>query len=283
MKRIVFIILFFVVVHWVEAQHFKAKQTATDVDLIIFMGQSNMAGRGVVNNSHPEDAPAVTDGNGFEFRAFSDPTRLYPITKLFGITEDNPDGINDFQKKTGGMVPAFINACYSVTGRPVVAVSASEGGTRSSLWLPHSIRLDDAIERFLRTVQWLNSNGFIICRKVMVWAQGESDADNDVSSLEYKNNLRHIIDAMKVNGVEHCYIIQIGNYNGTNPQISYESIQKAQNDFCIENDDCTMVSHLFPSFKVKGLMKDAFHYYQDAYNIVGSDAGTNVGVMLKLY
>ena len=34
------------------------------VDLIIFMGQSNMAGRGIVDASHPQPAPRLTRGPG---------------------------------------------------------------------------------------------------------------------------------------------------------------------------------------------------------------------------
>lgn len=42
------------------------------VDLIFFMGQSNMAGRG-----DAALAPAVTTGMGFEYRAVTDPAHLH--------------------------------------------------------------------------------------------------------------------------------------------------------------------------------------------------------------
>lgn len=251
------------------------------VDLIIFMGQSNMAGRGVVNDKHTEDAPDVIRSVSMEYRAFSDTTSLYPITKLFGKTEDNPQGIDDHQKKTGGMVPAFVNACYAQTKTPIIAVSASEGGTRTSQWIPGSHRVTDAMDRFQMAQKWLLENGYDIRRKVMVWTQGESDADNHVTPEEYKKNLRMIVDAMKIAGVEHCYVIQIGEYNGGNRTLTYKPIQQAQKAFCDENEDCTMASTLLSTFKAKGLMKDAFHYYQDAYNLVGEDAGKNVGDCLN--
>lgn len=254
---------------------------AKTVDLIIFMGQSNMAGRGVLNDMHTDDAPAVAGRTAMEYRAFSDTTRLYPVAKTFGKTEDNPQGINDHQKKTGGMVPAFVKACYAKTKTPIIAVSASEGGTQTSQWMPGSRRLTDATERFGRACRWLEANGYKIRRKVMVWTQGESDADNHVTAELYKSNLRQIVDVMKGVGVEHCFVIRIGQYNGNNASLSYEPIQQAQVEFCDENEDCTMASLLLTSFKEKGLMKDAFHYYQDAYNLVGDDAGGNVGVWLK--
>lgn len=73
-----------------------------DVDLVLFIGQSNMAGRGVAS-----EATTVGEGHGFEFRAISDPTRLYPIEEPFGVNENNSEsGVNE-NKKTGSMVSAI--------------------------------------------------------------------------------------------------------------------------------------------------------------------------------
>lgn len=251
------------------------------VDVIVFAGQSNMAGRGVLNDKHPEDAPMVKESVAMEFRAYSDPSRLYPVTKLFGKTEDNVEGINDHQKKSGSMVPAFVNACFAETKLPIVAVSASEGGTRTEQWMPDTPRLNDAEMRIGRTRKWLAANGYKVRHCVMVWTQGESDGDKNVTISEYKSNLRQIVNTMKSAGIEHCYVVRIGKYNGGNKAITYEHIRQAQEEFCAENDDCTMVSRQFASFKEKGLMKDAYHYYQDAYNIVGNEAGSNVGKELR--
>lgn len=115
----------------------------------------------------------------------------------------------------------------------------------------------------------------------MVWTQGESDADNHVSPEEYQQNLRKIVDEMEDVGLEHCFVIRIGEYNGGNKSLSYAPIQQAQVEFCDENPDCSLASLLLATFKEKGMMKDAFHYYQDAYNQVGCDAGTTVGLWIK--
>ena len=52
------------------------------VDLVMFMGQSNMAGRGVASESI-----VVGEGHGYEYRAISDPTKLYPVVEPFGVSE----------------------------------------------------------------------------------------------------------------------------------------------------------------------------------------------------
>src|SRR5699024_2888176 len=101
------------------------------VDLTIFMGQSNMAGRGTSS-----EAPTVPSGHGYEFRSVTDPTRLYPIVEPFGFSENVEGGINDGTKKTGSLVSAFANAYYELTKTPIVGVSASEGGTRTTVWAP---------------------------------------------------------------------------------------------------------------------------------------------------
>ena len=60
---------------------------ADTVDLVMFMGQSNMAGRGTAS-----EAPVVPKGYGYEFRAISDPTKLYDIVEPFGVNENNANG-----------------------------------------------------------------------------------------------------------------------------------------------------------------------------------------------
>lgn len=59
------------------------------------LGQSNMAGRGITCEKWPQPAPALLSGAGYEFRAVSDPDRLYPIQEPFGVGENRPDGIDD--------------------------------------------------------------------------------------------------------------------------------------------------------------------------------------------
>ena len=243
------------------------------VDVVLFMGQSNMAGRGEVTDEHPEDAPAVIDGAGWEFRAVSDPTKLYPIEKTFGLRENVPGAIDDGSGKTGGLVPAFVNAYYTYNGSvPMVAVSASEGRTSISDWAPGTPRLADAISRLAACVSWLNGNGYQIRHQYMVWCQGENDSRQ--SEAWYISSYKDMMAALKAAGIEKSFVIRTGN---TDP-VSQDAVNVMlwQNHLCQDNRDIVMISLDLATMQSRGMMKDIEHYYQDAYNECGEDAGTNM-------
>lgn len=249
------------------------------VDLIVFMGQSNMAGRGVVNSTHTEDAPEMIEGAGYEFRAVTDPTQLYAVTKLFGSTENVTNAIDDGSLKTGGCVPAFVNEYYKQTGYPVIGLSASDGGTALNAWAVGSARLNDALSRISTCVNWLEESGYHICNKYVAWCQGESDGDTGKAVATYKSQFLAIWEALKDAGMKACLMIRIGEYNGTTTSkiTGYQNIQQAQDELCAENDDIVMVGTSLNLFKARSMMKDEYHFYQDAYNIMGREAGRKSG------
>ncbi len=76
----------------------------------------NMAGRGIACTQFPEGATDLISGAGAEFRAISDPTRLYPIAEPFGALENNPTGIFEPGMKTGSLVASFVNTYFQNTG-----------------------------------------------------------------------------------------------------------------------------------------------------------------------
>jgi|GEM_PF-1011628 len=243
-----------------------------EVDVMLFMGQSNMAGRGIVSEDFPEDAPEVIDGAGWEFRSISDPTSLHAIDKQFGMNENVYGAIDDTGAKTGGLVPAFVNAYYTNNGNvPVVGVSASEGATSLNNWQPGTPRLSDAINRLTTCVEWLEDNNYKIRHKYMVWCQGEND---DTQTEEwYVENFNFMFEAMKEAGIEKCFLIRIGN---TNPSKDERiALMKTQTKICQTQKDVVMVATTYASMLNRGLMKDEEHYYQQAYNECGEQAGIN--------
>ena len=237
------------------------------VDLILFMGGSNMAGRG-------GDSPATTCGEGhaYEFRAISDPTALYPITNDFGKSENKSYHVDDGDRKSGSMVPAFCEAYYEESGVPVVAVSCSEGDTSSAQWLAGEGKIEDALERLEAAKAFLNSSELYKIRHTyMVWCQGEADGDTNVSGETYLTNLGTIMNTMVRRGVEKCMIIQTGGR--VDDGARYQEIQTAQEELCRRNDNAVMISDMLTA--MTDWIREQNLYSQEVYNQVGANAGKN--------
>lgn len=251
-----------------------------EFDLIMFMGQSNMAGRGVSCKKWPQPAAKCRQDAGYEFRAISDPTKIYYIEEPFGVNENNPNGINEPGMKTGSLVSAFVNSYYETSGVPVIAVSASKGGSKIASWQGNKDYLADAIERFEKAEEYCKANDMAIRHRFMVWCQGESDGDAGTSAEAYRKMFLNMLDKMLAVGIEKCFIIIVGEYNGAG-DIDYSLIRDVQISLTENNTNVIAVSNDFCKMKERGLMKDAFHYYQQAYNEVGSISGEKAGLYVK--
>lgn len=240
------------------------------VDLFLFAGQSNMAGRGTAAQATAPQAEA-----GLEFRAITDKTRLYPITEPFGVAENKENAIDDGDLKTGDMVPAFINEYFNRTGVPVIGVSASKGGTAMSQWAPSGALVGDAIQRVTDARTFLTGKGYTIRHTYMAWCQGESDGSTSQTTDDeaYIGNFNAMWAAFKNNGVEKCFFIRIGNLNSSSG--SYALMIEKQTLLTKTNPDVIMATTLLASYKSRNMMKDEFHYTQEAYNEMGTDAGRN--------
>ena len=246
-------------------------------DLILFAGQSNMAGRGITSEQWPQQAPKLIRGAGYEYRAITDPDRLWPIEEPFGVNENNPDGIYEPGMKTGSMVTAFVNAYYEKTGMPILAVSASKGGSAIGEWQGNEDYLSDAISRLKKAVSYAKEKKLKLRHKYVVWCQGETDGDHNTPTREYKQMFDHMMQLFKKSGVEKCFLITIGEYNGSQGyEEAYHRIRQAQIEITLESDDVRLVCDEFCHMKERGLMKDDFHYFQQAYNEAGTEAGKRV-------
>lgn len=240
-----------------------------EVDLIMFMGQSNMSGTG-----ESIDAPKVIEHAGYEFKAITDPTKLYKLSEPFGELENKKNGIDDGDLKTGSLVSSFVNAYYSGTQVPVVAVSASAGGSSLHSWSKEGTLLPDAVERYNTAKNWLTDNGYKIRHSYMVWLQGESDGNKGTGADEYIESLKEIVSEMQKNGIEKCFIIRIGIL--TDDTQLYDTIIEAQTKLCHDNEDFILISTKAVELENMGLMRDTVHYSQGGLNIIGSDAGCNM-------
>lgn len=252
------------------------------IDVVLFMGQSNMAGRGITGEKWPEQAPKLTPTAAYEYKAVSNPGELYVLKEPFGVDENNPNGINDVfsngtKAKTGSMVTAFCNEYYAKTMTSIVAVSASKGGSSIAEWKPESESgyLKDAISRFISAKDYLDKNGYLIGRIFAVWCQGETDGDNGISKQEYIIQFNKMWKELhKV--IPDLFLIKIGQCNIEGQYDKYDTIRGAQDIIVAEHKHVHMAADAFYGMREQGLMKDAFHYYQQGYNICGAEAGRNI-------
>lgn len=242
----------------------------TEVDLFLFMGGANMSGRGNAAESATYDA-----GHAFEFKAVSDPTKLYPMTAGFGNGENLEHKISDTEQRTGGLVPAFCEAYYQATQTPIVAVSCSEGNTASSQWTAGKGKLEDAISRMETAQDFLKkSETYTLRHTYAVWLQGEADGDYDVDPDVYVENIRIVSKTLLKRGVKKMFLIQIGNH--AESELKYRNIQDAQRTICSETAGCVLVSDML--FKMDSHLHDGYLYDQETYDLIGADAGKNAGI-----
>lgn len=251
-------------------------------DLFIFAGQSNMAGRGITSKWWPNPAPTIIPGAGYEYRAITEPDKLSPIEEPFGVNENNPDGIYEPGMKTGSMVTAFVNEYYTVTKMLVLAVSASKGGSAISEWQGKQDFLTDAIQRLKKAVTYAQDNHIRIRHKYMLWCQGETDGDRNTDVKEYSQMFENMFAQMQEAGIEKCFLITIGEYNGAlGYENAYRAIRSEQLEIAEKMKDVILVCDEFHNMKAQGLMKDDFHYYQEAYNEIGKIAGEKTGKYVR--
>ncbi|MDE7157166.1 MAG: hypothetical protein K2O02_04335 [Lachnospiraceae bacterium] len=241
------------------------------VDLVIFMGQSNMAGRG----ENASLAPVLEINSAYEFKAVTDPTKLYTLQEPFGKYENVKGAINDVsakkgtEVKSGGMTASLCKAYFETAGVPIVGVSASISGTSVRKFQPGQPILNDAVTRLNTAKSWLDDNGYNVRHIYMVWSQGE--ADYKEKSETYKVYLRKMIEEMRKHGVEMCFFVGIGNH--LNYPGIFDSIQNTQMEFCATYEYAYMTTTIARTFVSRGMMSYLSHYSQEGYNLVGKEAG----------
>jgi len=254
-------------------------------DIFLFMGQSNMAGRGISDSLHPEVAPQIIPGAGWEFRAVTAPDVLFPAEEPFGRLENRVGGINDERDergpmKTGGPVVSFMNSYYEGCGHSVIGIAASKGGSTISQWQRGTEYLDDALSRLSSLRNFLRDKDIRVGGTYVLWCQGENDAEADTPKDVYIRSFFSMVDELERHGVERIFMLRIGHSNHEGRLEWFDEMMRWQDEISNMRGDVIMVSHAYASMRERGLMKDGWHYYQQAYNEAGAECGRNAAYYL---
>ena len=244
------------------------------MDVILFMGQSNMSGA----NGDASQAPELIKGAGYEYRAITEPERLFVLEEPFGENEHREGALDDREilERRGTLVTSFVNAYYEETGTPVAAVSASRGSSSLNGWLNKGLK-EDAAQRLEGAKECLKKEKIRIRHIYMVWFQGEADVNLKLTKEEYKEGLNALVSYMGEQGVEQCFLIQMGT-DGENSEY-HQAVMQAQLEVCEESEQITLASKL--PCELNGTdMKDRgkIHFTQKALNLIGADAGAHGAV-----
>lgn len=242
------------------------------VDLVIFAGQSNMAGGGGDAGS----APSVPHDQGYEFRYGKCPTGLYDITEPFGIYQNgylsDPDGI-----RKGSLVSSFCNAYYKATGVPVLAFSATRSGSSINYWLTPEVQ-GELSSKFDLVNAWCSSNHINIRKRYVVWLQGETDAMAGMNSETYEAGLSGAFTPLIGKGLDQVFVITIGQVGGMPG--AYDLIANAQINLCNNSPYFTLgtdVLRILPDVYIP----DTIHYNQSALDTAGAQAASTAALFTK--
>lgn len=103
-----------------------------------------------------------------------------------------------------------------------------------------------------------------------IFVQNRVSQKTDILVLSIGMGLAYVIG---------IFLITTGEYNGTKGY-DYSRIRQAQLELAREYPEIEIVCDDFHTC-VSGLMKDEFHYYQKAYNEVGTAAGNAAGEIVN--
>ncbi|MBQ8683685.1 MAG: hypothetical protein IJ518_04120 [Clostridia bacterium] len=271
-----------------------AKQKETDfayctshnvIDILIFAGQSNMAGA-------TESIPYPNDPvkGAVEFRYLTN--MLQPLTHPVGevLGGDLLTGVNK-----GSPVPYTCDAYIKASGRQAVAIHVAQGATKIAEWLKGTDRYTLAVDKIKAGIKLAKQHGkigHIYC----VWLQGESDAIDRTSKETYMQRLTQFKNDLKKDvGLEKFGIIEVGYFAYTVDWLTDrtkedakqcdETIMQAQEELPKVDSDFVMLTQIC---KTKLSLDNAYenpladgHYTNKGVAIIGEEAGKALAKLAK--
>lgn len=187
------------------------------------IGQSNMAGRGFLQDVSPIENEHLFMLRNGRWQPLADP-----------VNYDRPfAGV--------GPGPSFAEEYYKAFGREVGLIPCADGGTTISEWAPGGLLYDNAVmtaKLALRTSEL----------KGILWHQGESDSDRKEDAEQYIRRIvrffQSLLRDLELSNRTPILIGELGHYLGsyTGGCDYFETVNQALRDFAGSWDQCGFVS-----------------------------------------
>ncbi len=166
-----------------------AQQPPADMLLFVLAGQSNMSGRGLLNQL-PTDFPA----HGDQIWMFDNADRWRPAREPIDDASGQVDQVS--ADDTAGVGPglAFAEAVAAeLPGRSIGLIPCARGGTAISLWQPSEDR-NTLFGSCMRRTREAIKRGRVAA---ILWHQGESDTYSEQAATEWPIHLGEIVKAWR--------------------------------------------------------------------------------------
>lgn len=223
------------------------------VDVVLFAGQSNMAGRGDAAASVvcPPDAgfefhavaalarergaafpaPVSTGATGIAASAWpadnvsrmpaadafgQNEMLVTPLTEPFGKRENN-DILNDYNsagvERRRGSLVSAFAVSYAQHSHVPVVGVSACRGGAPVSFFAAEPVLSELQARFSVAVRTLSASGTTVRRRLCLWCQGETDGDRATSEEAFQTNMETLWAALKKAGITDLFIIKTGHFN----------------------------------------------------------------------
>jgi|GEM_PF-728323 len=178
---------------------FEEPTVAANMDIYLMIGQSNMAGRGVVEQEHLGMVrnAFLLNSSGLWERAQNVRVSLNPSNQDFGFNRYSTIRKQGSESSSyQGIGPAYsfaikIGEYYLQSGKAVGLVVNARGGTDINSWSPNSEYYNEAVKRAKAAVA---QGGRI---RGILWHQGETDVSQGTDLNDYMNILSNIVRSLR--------------------------------------------------------------------------------------
>ena len=185
---------------------------AQPVDIFLLIGQSNMAGRGLVSDADRVPTPGIF--------AFSKEKTWIPAVDP--IHFDRPD-------RTGvGLGRNFAATLISMKAATTVGlIPAAFGGSALHEWVPGSTHYTNAVERTKAALAAAGPNARL---RGILWHQGEADANDEERAITYRLRFAKMIAALRKDLAAESVPVIVGQLGEFVQTKDYSQLQRVNSE-----------------------------------------------------